>query len=251
MQTYVTQMNGGRPLRVSINDDTKTIYVYCNYDENAYDEDDIQDDETPVCSDVTEIYKTQFIQYWIGKSSCGDPDFDGSSFLVQVADNKYVYICDEISSFTAYAPIVKYVSDMGNSNVPYPYAIDEKGNVYLMLEDTVIIGLPELHESYDELYEDPYTYYYDRSTITKDIGFRREPVTPHPIKEWYVEGKQYTLRNSFEYERYKNKTMKVVYQNGTTKTITADELQQICTMHRDDYGFRHMLNKEIIIDSSY
>jgi len=237
MQTFITQMNGGRPLRISIDDDTKTIHVYSNYDEDKYG---IQNDET-------EVYKTQFIQYWIGKSSCGDPDFDGSSVLVNVADNKYVYICDEISSFTSYAPIIKYVSDMGNSNVPYPYAIDADGNVYLMIEDTVIIGLPELH---DELYEDPYGYYYDRSNITKDIGCNREPVTLHPIKEWYVDGEHYTLRDSFEYERYKNKAMKVVYQDGTIKTIAADELQQICTMHRDDYGCRQM-NKEIIIDSPY
>jgi hypothetical protein len=240
MLTYVTQMNGGCPFRVSINNDTKTIYVYCNEYENSYDEDEYEQ------TSITEIYKTQFIQYWVGKSSCGDPDFDGNSFLIQVADNKYIYICDEIYSFTSYAPIIKYVSDMGNSNVPYPYAIDTDGNVYLMIEYTIIMGLPELHE----LYEDPYTYYYDRSHITKDIGCNREPVTLHPIKEWYVDGERYTLRDSFEYERYKNKVMKVVYQDGIIADITADELQDICTMHSDDYGCRQM-NKEIIINSPY
>ncbi len=245
MLTYVTQMNGGCPFRVSINNDTKTIYVYCNDYENSYDEYEDEDEQ----ASITEIYKTQFIKYWVGKSSCGDPDFDGNSFLIQVADNKYVYICDEIYSFTSYAPIVKYISDMGNSNVPYPYAIDADGNVYLMIEETVIIGLPELHESYDELYEDPYTYYYDRSHITKDIGCNREPVTLHPIKEWYVDGECYTLRDSFEYERYKNKAMRVVYQDGTIADITADKLDKICTMHRDDYGCRQMLNKVVIVES--
>ena len=48
---------------------------------------------------------------------------------------------------------------MGNSDVPYPFAVDKHGRSYLLLEQVVLKDVPE-GES------DPYRYYYSDS-----VGF--------------------------------------------------------------------------------
>lgn len=48
---------------------------------------------------------------------------------------------------------------MGNSNVPYPYAVDEDRNIYLMIED--IIMCPTDYGENIIAYKDPYNYYYN------------------------------------------------------------------------------------------
>ena len=60
--------------------------------------------------------------------------FDGNSILLKLSKNKYVYIGSVIYSFTSYNEITTFISPVGNSDVPYPYAIDEKNNYYLLLE---------------------------------------------------------------------------------------------------------------------
>ena len=55
-------------------------------------------------------------------------EFDGNSILVHISENKYVYIGSSIYSFESQAKIIRYISPVGNSDVPYPYAIDEKEN---------------------------------------------------------------------------------------------------------------------------
>jgi len=124
-------------------------------------------------------YTTQFIQYWIGKPHNDlDEDFgeDGNTILVQIAYNTYVYICEEIYSFTSYASIVKYVSNIENSNIPYPFAIDENKFIYLMLDKNVITGRSPSTESDDDddddgLYNSPYYNYYDNfdNFLTKEM----------------------------------------------------------------------------------
>ena len=60
--------------------------------------------------------------------------FDGNSILLKLSKNKYVYIGSLIYSFNAYNEITTFISPVGNNDVPYPYAIDEKNNYYLLSE---------------------------------------------------------------------------------------------------------------------
>ena len=61
----------------------------------------------------------------------------GNSLLVSLGNLKYMYIGSEIYTFTADEEITEYYSPVGNSSVPYPYAIS-KNYIYLMLENVRI-----------------------------------------------------------------------------------------------------------------
>ena len=56
--------------------------------------------------------------------------FTGNSILIKIDNNKYVYIGSDIYSFTAETNIIRYVSPVGNNDVPYPLAYGSQ-NVYV------------------------------------------------------------------------------------------------------------------------
>lgn len=78
----------------------------------------------------------------------------GNSILLWIKDNEYIYIGESVFKFKSLSRIVKYFSPIGNSSVPYPYAIDDVGRYYLMIEDVVIQNIPRGFK------KDPYDYYY-------------------------------------------------------------------------------------------
>jgi len=109
------------------------------------------------------------------------PDYDGNSFLLYLSGLKYVFIGDCIYSFTSYDMIETYISNVGNNDVPYPYAIDKSGNIYLMIENIVLMnGVSRMKQakkndkfkdSKDFIYKylDPYAFYYTDHSL---IGFK-------------------------------------------------------------------------------
>lgn len=110
-------------------------------------------------------------------SSGYGPRFDGNSMLFELppaAKRKYVFVGAAVFSFaTAAAPIERFVSPVGNSGVPYPYAVDRDGGVYffeyhavtLMTRPTQEIALAVARE------EDPYRAFYD---LCKKHGYRTD-----------------------------------------------------------------------------
>ena len=58
----------------------------------------------------------------------------GNNILLNIKNKNYVYIGKEIYSFTAYNDIKKFVSPIGNSGVPYSYAIDKDDRYYIFME---------------------------------------------------------------------------------------------------------------------
>lgn len=61
--------------------------------------------------------------------------FDGNSILMRLDGLKYVHIGINVFEFTVDEPIIKYVSSVGNSSVPYPYA-ESQNWCYCMLNNT-------------------------------------------------------------------------------------------------------------------
>ena len=55
----------------------------------------------------------------------------GNSILLNIKGKIYVYIGEDIFSFTAFDDIKKFVSPVGNNGVPYPYAIDIDDRYYI------------------------------------------------------------------------------------------------------------------------
>ena len=96
------------------------------------------------------------------------PDFRGNSILVETNTKQYTYIGSSIYSFSTDQGIIMYVSEVGNNDVPYPYAIDGKGIYYLMLERVMIFSLPS------ESSFNPYSYLYAIGEPGNIVGLASE-----------------------------------------------------------------------------
>ncbi len=91
-------------------------------------------------------------------------DFPGNSILIETGKGKYIYVGDQVYSFsTGSEKIVAYFSPVGNNQVPYPYAVGEK-NTYFLLDKQIIPN--ELLD----LTEDAYPQYY--GFTIKDEGMK-------------------------------------------------------------------------------
>lgn len=93
---------------------------------------------------------------------------NGNSILLHLTGLTYVFIGWDIYSFDALHPITYYISEVGNSSVPYPYAIDDHQNVYLMIEKKVIV-VNKNKKIVDEMNGEPYNYYYEQKKNVRDI----------------------------------------------------------------------------------
>ena len=182
MTEYCIHDNGGRPYQVLITD-TKIIVNRANgYNCNSDEE----------CSNEQEQYTTilQYNNYkkvFIGKDVrvrgvwclVYDPKtrmmhgekvsdeyrrIDGNSILINTTKNKYVYIGSEIYDFETDDEIVDYYSPIGNSDVPYPFAIGTK-YTYLMLDHVKILN------TYVRNKLEPYVHYYKLSNIVTGLKY--------------------------------------------------------------------------------
>jgi hypothetical protein len=66
----------------------------------------------------------------------------GNTILLEMPNGKYIYIGESIKEFQTLSGdrIVSYVSPIGNSDVPYPTALDTGGNAYFIALDVVSDG---------------------------------------------------------------------------------------------------------------
>jgi hypothetical protein len=121
-RTYYIHDNGARNLKVKVTGKLVFIYVCTSSNYESYE---------PVLNYSTEpIFTFKCKKVFVGREKTGTEA--GNSMLLQTEDNDYVHIGTDIYSFRTSEPIVKYVSDVGNNDVPYPYAMT-KTKVYFML----------------------------------------------------------------------------------------------------------------------
>ena len=153
-QIYYTLDNGANPYKIIINSNNN-ISVYTNKNQ----EDD---------SNYELISNYQAKKVFIGSSQ----QHEGNSILIEIAEYSYVFIGNKIVSFLSYNPIVSFKSPIGNSCVPYPFAFDDKGWVYLFGRSNAKIGdwryvdrfLPKLLETLEESKDYPWNFLYCQST---------------------------------------------------------------------------------------
>jgi hypothetical protein len=133
MPTYKIHDNGGRPFIVKEKDKHITVFKQeYNFKKNTM--------EKPV-----QVFETDYEHLWVGSKSKFQhpqnwlPAFRGNSLLVKIKEGDYIFIGWEIYSFKTMKgdEIEKYYSDVGNNDVPYPFAIG-KTHVYLMTENVAI-----------------------------------------------------------------------------------------------------------------
>jgi hypothetical protein len=174
--SYLALDNGGHPFRTVIKDGNKVAVWPYNHK--------VAPNRPYISCTASQILigkspKNAMTDYSLGY---GD-EYDGNSLLIQKASeqssNLYYFVGSEIWKFQAAAPIIYYQSPVGNSSVPYPWAQDMLGNIYLMIEmvqfqaaDRLAVDAPLTTK--DQF--DAYHVYYD-----KEPPFKFE--APHPLSK--------------------------------------------------------------------
>ena len=258
LKTYYTHDNGGRPFKVQIDSKRVSIYKKSSYDQ-----------EYSILVKTFRAIKKIFI----GKSpensrtkfSGGHgKQFDGNTILLYLGTKhdryRYVYVGEKIFSFTTDLRIKKYISPVGNNDVPYPYAIDKNDTHYLITEG-VFLAFGKMKDSRGNMYDDPYSYFYDVKRITPEIGstiqstLQLQPVYPNfeGINEFYIDNEPYTLTyHSDPEEHYEfmkaelGKRMYVIKTNG--KKVELDKKKYVDLMKRfgEMTQINQIQNKKII-----
>ena len=154
MRTFYIHDNGGRPFKVRVNKSHLSVYA------------DVKEEDGPPAYDRL-VYQTDFTKLYIGEDP-DEPDFRGNSLLALIADNRYVWIGMKIYEFSPVDTITDFYSPVGNSDVPYPYAVGDK-YTYLL------IACKYLDNKHIPKKEDPYNVYYASTWIQDRLQGRRWP----------------------------------------------------------------------------
>lgn len=177
MQEYQILHNGGHPFSVKINNNDITISKCDGYD--SFDDTSINYTEILRIDNCKQIFVGKDIRIngvWTLmldkesrkisgiKVSDNYEREDGNSILINTKDRKYVYIGTEIFEFETTDDIIDYYSPIGNSDVPYPFAIGTK-YTYLMLEHRYIQNTYVRHQL------DPYRHFYRLSNIVSGLKY--------------------------------------------------------------------------------
>lgn len=150
-QSYFVHDNGGRPFKITIDKDSLSLYRSTEWDPEWVYED--------------EPYFTLSLKgkkVFLPESHPKTPDrfvqpsqssARGNTILVELAPNVYLYIGGKVYIFETKDKIEKYYSPIGNSDVPYPWAVGTE-NFYFLIEQAVLprsaIATPSM--PYDDLY---------------------------------------------------------------------------------------------------
>jgi hypothetical protein len=101
--------------------------------------------QTAPCVYDKKVLDSSYKDIFIGDNLLNEPlwapkgDGKGNSILIQTAPGKYIYIGHEIYSFQTRdgENIKQYYSPIGNSRVPYPYAVGDTYTYFMLDKQTV------------------------------------------------------------------------------------------------------------------
>jgi Leucine-rich repeat (LRR) protein len=169
---YHTLDNGGHPFEVVVAPD-RTVTINGTKPEGQVDY------EKPMhlwYDRRHPVFKQRVAQVFVGYSpldattsfSAGHgPSQDGNSLLLRLkADaHTYLYVGERVYTFEASGEITRYVSPVGNSSVPYPYAVDDRRNRFYLMCERVVCSRLEPTTS------DPYALYYARTSANGSKAF--------------------------------------------------------------------------------
>ena len=139
--SFAIHNNGGRPFRVVASNQNVSIHKM------AYDHIML------VQYIETDLYQfDNFAGIWVGIDN--GYNFHGNSVLIELCEKRYIFVGGhQIYEFETDTRVVEYMSPVGNSDVPYPYAITEN-KAYLMLEHKCVdLGDIAGREPYSVLYD--------------------------------------------------------------------------------------------------
>lgn len=133
---YYIHDNGSRPFHVIFKNDKVAVYKKRQLTKTEYKSDAWFDIWDKLFYDVVVVKPIKYLKVFIGKDkSYRNKSFDGSSILVQLTQNAYMFIGQTVFTFKTTDTIIGFYSQVGNGDVMYPYAVGET-NTYLLIEDT-------------------------------------------------------------------------------------------------------------------
>jgi hypothetical protein len=144
MVVYEIHDNGGRPFRVTVRDRGKGKAVSVEKSMNTFKR--VNGKFVDIVAPHKHIFDVQVEKVFVGKASPGGgydglkpSEAEGNSLLLHLPDDKFMYIGDYIYTFEPVRgdTILRYYSDIGNSDVPYPYAVG-KTHIYIMLDRVAV-----------------------------------------------------------------------------------------------------------------
>ena len=124
-----------------------------------------------------EIFETPYEHVFLGeKGRLKDAIYQkGSSILVCIKENHYVYIGSEIYAFHTKEPILFYESPVGSSETPYPYAVGEEYTYFMLDKEKVPNELLDLKK-------DAYGQFYGYTVSKKEEAAIEKRKTPFVFK---------------------------------------------------------------------
>jgi len=255
---YLIHDNGGRPYMVEINGNQVNVYGKSN-EEFSHDQllwsfdhmeifigTDKYDDHPDAQSDAQSDTQSD-------TQSDAQSDTQGNTILLYMGKEneryKYIFISGDIFSFTAEHMITKYESPIGNSDVPWPYAIDKNGTYYLLIKDSCVKIDPKFAKEYD----DPYDYFYDVQYIMPDGSPQKLYPNFNQIKSFHVDDREYTLmytdKPAEDYERIVKtigKNLYVIDVNGKRLDLDKTKYIDLMKKYSELTGLKNLADKHIM-----
>lgn len=171
---YLTLDNGGRPFMVLVHNNKVEVFAREKNDKCPSKE----EEENKIGWTILVLSAENCLNIFIGDDLAHG--YTGNSVLLQKSNTEYMYISGSIKEFKWPEQIVEFHAPVGNSDVPYPFAVTESGRV-ILFEDfrdnmmTITNKIEDLHEhlQQDKMY--PYTYEWqaprDESRCSEHISF--------------------------------------------------------------------------------
>jgi hypothetical protein len=155
---YFIHFNGGRPFLVCIKNNNVKIYILNEIASNLN-----------ITKNINIHYNVLIKSLKVKKIFIGISQkriYDGNTILLYLGNNKYIYVGDIIYEFTTKDKIIKYYSELGNSDVPYPIAISND-NVYFM-HDRVYVSKTYINKKSNKDLMDAYTQFYSDKLLRQN-----------------------------------------------------------------------------------
>jgi hypothetical protein len=239
VQIYYTLDDGGHPFKVEIEKDN--VYIYAqNLKESDNQEKNVYEEVPFVTYKAKKVFIGKDLEY---------KDLDGNSILLEIDSKQlnYVHIGATVFSFTAYGKIIDYVSPAENS--AWPFAIDELGNCYLMVEDVILIINEELKKILqDKRNPNPYhNYFYPNNYIRKIYIGNEERYLEYTGKNFDTFKKDSTqyIPNGNNLELY------FIKKDGEKEVLTKEKYNSLMEQAGIKKGFKPFLNKHVIHKRMY
>ncbi len=164
MKTYKMLDNGSEPFIANVSPNQVEIYTQIYKDTNGVESYELG----------KKIVNTPYKKIFIGDNNLSSLKkekavapkgmYPGNSILICTGPGKYIYSGHEVYSLETNndEEIKEYYSPVGNSHVPYPYAIGENYTYFMLDKETVPNELLNLKE-------DAYSQFYGHSIKDKEL----------------------------------------------------------------------------------